>query len=183
MHVWNKERTPEHAKKIHDQTASGAQSPASKLAPHICSADRLLTQGLRSESVCLAASSKINLEFNLNHVGSPAKRAGGEVSLRNRCSKPACAVRSRLSVSSQPCLALSRMPQTFQRVSDYSHWRTEVGDIYSERMPGDTRQAPSIRQAGAAAMAMDDPKTAVRKVGAHETGPGMGFNSKFHYRK
>ena len=71
--------------------------------------------------------------------------------------------------------------ETFSRTMEYSHWRGAVGDIYSEAK----RPPPAWKTASESSVfrLADDVKTATRKVGAHATGPGIGFNSKFYYRK
>ena len=72
--------------------------------------------------------------------------------------------------------------ETFTRSTDYAHWRGgRVGDVYSEAQ----RPPPAWKTASDSSVFVvaADVKTANRKVGAHVSGPGVGFNSKFYYRK
>ena len=61
--------------------------------------------------------------------------------------------------------------ETFERTTAYSHWRGRVGDVYSDDQRHDQRRIQA------------QSKTDSRKVGAHATGPGIGYHSKFYYRR
>lgn len=57
----------------------------------------------------------------------------------------------------------------FQKLQAYSHWRVQ-GDVFSES----AKAKPPVQAAGKT--------TAICKIGAHKSGPALGYHSTYNYR-